>query len=150
MPRYSGHEIHSAQVSTDDSVANLKDIKTDLIDNIVVNRGRRTVEQTTAGPGHVGNIRARSSPSVRINFVPNSDDDRSMDVLYLGNDGPRAFDFQFRPDDEGTEGFRTTGLGLINDDQGVQLNHDTQIASAGVTLVPPQGSTWAFSDTVVA
>ena len=134
MATLSGQAVHKLMISTDATTVNLRELKTDAIETLMVNRGKRSAERTRAGDEISREQRVKDCPSIIINLDPSTGASMFLEFAAMGSESDTAFDLQLR---SGTARLRVTGIGLIND------------TPRGVAIVPV-GSAWTFSDVMDA
>ena len=151
MPTLSGHQIHHLRISTDDTVDNYVELNTDVVDRVSWNRGRRSFEQHRGRDAESGAVRVVGRPTMQIIFAPDAAADKSIAVVLMGDEDPRAIDFQVKDSDlaSATSGLRISGIALINDDGGETETRG--VSRFTTTTVPAQGyPKWAFGRVVEA
>ena len=129
-------------------MGNLQELKTEAIETLTINIGRRSAERTRAGDVISREQRVKDRPSITLNLDPSTGANMSLAIAALGPESDKAFDLQLRAGIAGTAGFRVTGIGLIND-TGLTEDAVTSNVSLAIEIVPV-GSIWTFSGVVEA
>ena len=116
----------------------LQELKTELIETLTYNNGRRLVERTRAGDVAVRFQPVKSSPSLELVFDPDIATNKSFQSIM---DSP-AKGFEFRVLDGVTEtsGVIVTGSGWV---EGGQLDLESPTGNASLrATIRPDGSEW--------
>lgn len=147
MPTLSGRAVKKCQISTDGTDANLKELKTDLIQTINLNRGRASTERTRGHQSTQHHQRVKGNPSITLNFDPDSSGDLSLMVAFLGADVPRSFNIELS-DGTANGGYRVAGVALINDGNGLEQNVSDGMTGGSITLVQDvENAEWGWTNT---
>ena len=140
MPTLTGQEIHSFQVSTDDQIANLKELKLNLLDTLTYNEGRRVVERTRGGDAVARYQVVKPNPSIELSMEPDTATNAAYRVLLNDTDGNRVFRIEI-PDGSASQGAIISGRCTIDAPIFTTAHADAQ-SSIRLTL-RPVGAKWS-------
>ena len=142
----SGLEPRRAQVSTDDTVGNLKELKTNLTDTITYTPGGGTLRRGA------GRSRILRDEMLRVTFDPDLGADKSWNTIFLDYEGNRAINFEFPsdPDDTDLVGFSLVGIAIIDVEQ-MEYTTENGVWRGTVVLYRPRNTApWVRSSAIKA
>lgn len=144
MASISGRAVRSLQGSVDGNAANLKDLTTDALDRVTVNRGRRTVERTRAGDDTARYEVVKGDPSVEFAFDVDPSADHAWAIFFNGA-GPHAWDIKISDGGNNT-GVHGSGVAVVEGPT-MTINHADGVAQFTVTL-RPAGADFAWDSDI--
>ena len=142
----SGFRPRRAQISTDETVGNLKELKTNLTDTITYTPGGGTLRRGD------GRARILRDEMLRVTFDPDIGADQSWSTVFLDYEGNRMINFEFPSSYDGTNlvGFSLKGIAIIDVDQ-MEYTTENGVWRGTVTLYRPRNvDPWVRASAIVA
>ena len=88
---FTGRALYSFQVSTDDTIPNLKELKLNVLDTFTYNDGRQTALRTRGGDATERYQEMKPGPFGEFTLEPDTHADAAVQTVLLNAEGDRVF-----------------------------------------------------------
>ena len=145
MPSIRGEAVQSCQISTDDATDNLKELRLDLLQGMVINKGVVAQQRTRGGDAIQRYDKLKADPSIELIFDPEMSEDRAYRLVVLTDADDQVFDIKIGTDTQ-NEGLHVSGKCVVLEPT---TNYDSATGEATIRCVlRGRGEAWTF-DTAV-